>query len=125
MKRIIIIDDEIDLFPLIKIKFKKEINKKEIKINFFDSALEALSFYKENPEVEFELIISEVTMPDYSGLTLFDDIKNINADQKFYICGAENDIVEARWVLGEKVNGYITKPLDFSYLAELFLGRIF
>ncbi|MFZ8932823.1 MAG: response regulator, partial [Bacteriovoracaceae bacterium] len=85
MKRIIIIDDEIDLFPLIKIKFKKEINKKEIKINFFDSALEALSFYKENPEVEFELIISEVTMPDYSGLTLFDDIKNINADQKFYI----------------------------------------
>jgi len=125
MKRIIIIDDEIDLFPLIKIKFKKEISKEEIKINFFDSALDALSFYKENPEINIELIISEITMPDYSGLTLFEDIKNINPDQKFYFCGAENEITEAKWILGDRVSGFITKPIDFSYLVELFLGRVF
>ena len=125
MKRIIIIDDETDLFPVIKIKFKKEINKEELKINFFDRALDALAFIKENPEIKIDLILSEITMPDYSGLTLFEEIKTINPDQQIYLCSAENEIVEAKWVLGDRPDGFITKPIDFGYLSEIFLGRLF
>ena len=118
MIRILIIDDETDLFPLFKIKFKKEISKEEVRFNFFSSPVQALEFLKDNSDVDIDFIFTDINFPDYSGLNFYEEAKKINEDFPIHFISSENEIIGAKWALGENAASYFTKPINFEELRS-------
>lgn len=122
MRKILLVDDETDMFPLFNIKFKKEIRKGEVKFTFFSSSIDALNFIKGAGPEDFELVISDISMPDMDGLELLREIKLNDIKQKVYIIsGLKNEALVDR-ARGLGAAGFLDKPLDFNELKELILS---
>lgn len=118
MLRIIIIDDETDLFPLFKIKFKREIKTEKVRFNFFNSGLTALEFLRDNPELKIDHIFTDINFPDYSGLSFYEEVKKLKNDYSIHFISSENEIIGAKWALGECATNFFTKPIDFNILRK-------
>ncbi|EQC49134.1 response regulator receiver domain protein [Bacteriovorax sp. BSW11_IV] len=122
MRNILLVDDETDMFPLFNIKFKKEIKKGEVKFIFFSSSIDALNFIKGASPEDFELVISDISMPDMDGLELLREIKLNDLKQKVYIIsGLKNEALVDR-ARGLGAAGFLDKPIDFNELKELILS---
>lgn len=122
MKNVIIVDDETDMFPLFNIKFKKEIKGHLVKFFYFSSARDALSLLKGSESGEFNLVISDIIMPEMTGLELLEEIKSQNDKQKVYIIsghGSKENIDEA---LDLGADGFLEKPINFPHLKKVVLG---
>ena len=85
------------------------------KVDFAINGQDGLEKYKTD---NYNLVLTDITMPKMNGLKLTEEIKKINPTQKVLIISAHTDkefLSEAK-KLG--VNGFITKPLD---MEKLFL----
>lgn len=122
MRNIILVDDEADMFPLFNIKFKKEIKNQLVKFLFFSSSLDALNYIKEASPDDFELVISDINMPEMDGLELLREIKLNDIKQKVYIIsGLKNkNLIDKAKNLGAE--GFLDKPIDFNELKDLILS---
>lgn len=119
MLRIIFIDDETDLFPLFKIKFKREIKNEKLRFNFFNSGLEALEFLKDNSGLKIDFIFTDINFPDYSGLTFYEEAKKLNKDYPIHFISSENEIIGAKWAIGESTTtSFFNKPINFDELRK-------
>ena len=66
--KILVVDDEIDLEPLIRQKFRRQIRDGVYHFVFALNGLEALAKLIEFPEIG--IILSDINMPEMDGLTL-------------------------------------------------------
>lgn len=104
MKNIAIVDDEVEILEMLK-KFLSR--REDFTIETFSnpkSALPSLSSGK------FDLIISDIMMPQMDGVELLKEIKRANPSQKVIMMTAystENRIIECDSV---GADDYITKP---------------
>ena len=80
-------------------------------------SVEALEEFKVNPG-KFDLIITDMTMPNITGLQLAGMIKSIRNDIPVILCSGFSDQIndEKRKALG--IRGYIMKPVTMKELAE-------
>lgn len=120
MIKVIVIDDETDIIPLFKIKFKREIAKDEIKFTFFTSAEDTLSYLKQNDRENFHFILSDINMPGKSGLDLLKDIKTKNEGQKVFMLSADSQHQYQDEAEELGADGFLQKPVNFHKLKELF-----
>ena len=82
------------------------------------NGLEGLEAYKLQ---EFDIVITDLSMPKMKGLDMLERIKSINKDQLTLITTAHSEsqyLVDAFKV---KVDGYIIKPFDFVQLNRELL----
>jgi CheY-like chemotaxis protein len=70
---IMIVDDEMEITNLIK----RMLENFGYKVEVFESGIEGLKEFKHNPE-KFDLLISDLTMPQMTGLDLADQIHKVN-----------------------------------------------
>jgi len=98
-------EDDNAVVEFAKILFKKI----EIKnVTFVSNGVEALKFYKEN---KYDLVVTDMIMPEMDGFELIKNIKDINPDQIFVMITAlENreDLIKA---IELRVNYFIGKPI--------------
>jgi CheY-like chemotaxis protein len=73
--KIIVVDYEVDLEPLIRQKFRKQIKDGFYDFVFAHHGLEALTKLIEQPEIG--LILSDINMPEMDGLTLLTRLKEL------------------------------------------------
>ena len=73
--KIMVVDDEVDLEPLIRQKFRRQIRNEEYDFVFAHNGLEALSKLIEYPNIG--LILSDINMPEMDGLTLLLKLKEL------------------------------------------------
>jgi two-component system response regulator PilR (NtrC family) len=109
---ILIVDDDSSLRNMLSIILKKE----GFQIQTAENGSNALNFLKKN---KTDLIISDIKMPDISGIELLKKIKTINKDLPFILITAfssTNDAIEAM-KLG--ADDYITKPFNIDELKLL------
>ena len=117
--RLIIIDDETDLFPLFKIKFKQEIKDNKIKLDFFTSGEEAIKFLESNPGEVFKVVLSDLNLPTMGGLDILKKLKSFNIEQKIFLVSAQNDELTVDNALKEGADGFFGKPVDFARLKKI------
>lgn len=117
--KVLVVDDEIDIQPLFRQRFRKEIKSGEI---IFDFALsgEAAVQYLHQDGSEVILILSDVNMPGMSGLELLSHIREEHGGTPPFVMmitayGNEENYQESMR-LG--ANDFLTKPLDFNLLKE-------
>lgn len=113
--KIMVVDDEVDLEPLIRQKFRRQIRNEEYDFVFAHNGLEALSKLIEHPDIG--VILSDINMPEMDGLTLLLKLKELkNPSLKTVVVSAYGDMDNIRTAMNRGAFDFLTKPINFEDL---------
>ena len=88
------------------------------KIVTADDGVEGLKYYKKE---HFDIVITDLSMPNMNGIEMLEEIKKINFDQIFLITSAHSESEYMMKAIKIGIDGYILKPFDYEQLNnELF-----
>ena len=119
MTKILVVDDEKDIQPLFRQRFRREIRKGEIEFVFAysgEEALERIEDYKH----EAVLILSDINMPGMSGLELLERIKQKMKEPPpiVMMITAYGDAENYKRAMDLGADDFLTKPVDFATLKD-------
>ncbi|MBL7138017.1 MAG: SpoIIE family protein phosphatase [Bacteroidales bacterium] len=113
--KILVVDDEVDLEPLVRQRFRRQIRDGVYDFLFAHHGLEALSKLIEHPEIG--IILSDINMPEMDGLTLLLKLKELkNPSLKTVIVSAYGDMENIRTAMNRGAFDFLTKPINFEDL---------
>lgn len=113
--KIMVVDDEVDLEPLIRQKFRRQIRDGVYNFVFAHNGLEALAKLIEQPEIR--VILSDINMPEMDGLTLLTKLKELKSPWlKTVIVSAYGDMENIRTAMNRGAFDFLTKPISFDDL---------
>lgn len=113
--RILVVDDEVDLEPLVRQRFRRQIREGIYDFLFAHNGLEALAKLIEHPEIG--IILSDINMPEMDGLTLLLKLKELkNPSLKTVIVSAYGDMENIRTAMNRGAFDFLTKPINFEDL---------
>lgn len=113
--KILVVDDEIDLEPLVRQRFRRQIREGIYDFVFAFNGLEALAKLLEFPEIG--IILSDINMPEMDGLTLLTKLKELkNPGLKTVIVSAYGDMDNIRTAMNRGAFDFVTKPVNFEDL---------
>lgn len=86
------------------------------RVQAFTSSTEALARFRKNPG-DFDLVITDLTMPSMTGIDLAGAILKIRPDMPIILCTglAEQEVHDRAEAMG--VRGFLSKPLSVRDLA--------
>ncbi|MDP9169597.1 MAG: response regulator, partial [Acidobacteriota bacterium] len=112
--KILVVDDEPDLEPLILQRFRRQIKAGEMQFIFARDGVEAIQKLNSDPEVE--LVLSDINMPVMDGLTLLAKLNEMPRLLKTVMVSAYNDLLNLRVAMNRGAYDFVTKPIDFEDL---------
>ena len=113
--KILVVDDESDMEPMIRQKFRRHIREKIFDFEFAFNGIEALEKIIQFPEIG--IVLSDINMPEMDGLTLLSKIKELrNPGLKTVIVSAYGDMDNIRTAMNRGAFDFITKPVNFEDL---------
>ena len=113
--KILVVDDETDMEPMIRQKFRRHIREKAYDFEFAFNGLEALKKIIEFPEIG--IVLSDINMPEMDGLTLLSKLKELKKPGlKTVIISAYGDMDNIRTAMNRGAFDFITKPVNFEDL---------
>ena len=115
MVNILIVDDEIDMEPMIRQRFRRAIQAGKMNLHFARDGVQALQIMDENPEIA--LVITDINMPRMDGLTLLERLsERVNQTTKTIIVSAYGDLSNIRAGMNRGAFDFVTKPIAFDDL---------
>jgi signal transduction histidine kinase/ligand-binding sensor domain-containing protein/CheY-like chemotaxis protein len=111
---ILLVDDEAELTEAAK----KILEKLGYFVVGKSSSKEALSLFKKAP-FQFDIIISDLTMPHMTGIQLAREIKRIRTDIPIVLLSGYNLDMTAEQINAFGVTEFISKPINRSQLARI------
>lgn len=112
--KILVVDDEPDLEPLLRQKFRKQIRQKQLQFVFAHNGVEALAKLHDEPDVD--VVLTDIYMPGMDGLTLLTKLKELNPVIKAVVISAYGDMENIRTAMNRGAFDFLTKPIDFQDL---------
>ena len=114
--KILSVDDEMDLELLLTQYFRRKIKKGEYDFRFAHNGLEALTMLLK--EKDFDIILSDINMPEMDGLTLLTKINEMqNPALKCIMVSAYGDMGNIRQAMNNGAFDFATKPIDLDDLS--------
>ncbi len=123
---ILVVDDEPDVETLFRQQFRRELRSGRFVMEFAQSAPAALQCIADAHAASLILILSDINMPDMSGLELLPKARAARPDVPVIMITAYGDAETKRKALESGAEALFTKPIDFSLLRdeiELRVGR--
>ena len=112
--RILVVDDEPDLEPLILQRMRRKIRSGSYSFEFARNGVEALEVLNEHDDID--MVVSDINMPQMDGLTLLEQIPKVDPDIRSIIISAYGDMKNIRTAMNRGAFDFVTKPLDFEDL---------
>ena len=112
--KILVVDDEPDLEPLILQRFRPQVRAGEMVFVFAHNGEEALRIIESDPEIE--VVLSDINMPVMDGLTLLARLNEMPRVLKTVVVSAYNDMLNLRVAMNRGAYDFVTKPIDFEDL---------
>jgi DNA-binding NtrC family response regulator len=103
-ERILIVDDEIDMLELLELIITDRTDYEVVTTN---NPLEVTELLKQQP---FDLLITDLRMPDVDGIELIERVKQVDDQLPFIIITAYGTIESAVEAMRKGAFDYITKP---------------
>ncbi len=103
-ERILIVDDEIDMLELLELIIT---DRTEYEVVTTNTPLEVPELLKKEP---FDLLITDLRMPDIDGIELIEMVKQVDDQLPFIIITAYGTIESAVEAMRKGAFDYITKP---------------
>ena len=116
--RLLVVDDEIDVQFLFQQKFRKEIKSGEIQIHYAFNGHSALKHLESLENRNGHLILTDINMPEMTGIELLKEIKSRYPILKVIMITAYEDEHNFKLAKEHGADEYFTKPLEFSTLKE-------
>ena len=88
------------------------------KVTTTGKPLQALAMIKDN-DIHFDLVISDQTMPEITGLELLQRVKKIQPELPFILCTGFSEQLNEETALAMGAKKYIMKPVNFKQLAGM------
>ena len=112
--RILVVDDEPDLEPLVLQRMRRSIRSGQYQFVFAQNGVEALE--KLGQDTEIDMVLSDINMPQMDGLALLERIPDVAPDTRSVIISAYGDMKNIRAAMNRGAFDFVTKPLDFDDL---------
>ena len=112
--KILVVDDEPDLEPLMLQRMRRDIRSGKYRFVFAQNGIEALE--KLNEDDEIDMVLSDINMPQMDGLTLLQQIPEVDPNIRSVIISAYGDMQNIRTAMNRGAFDFVTKPLDFDDL---------
>ncbi|MBW4630856.1 MAG: AAA-like domain-containing protein [Iphinoe sp. HA4291-MV1] len=112
--KILVVDDEPDLEPLLCQAFRKKIRQKQFELIFAQNGLEALEKLQAEPDID--IVLTDIYMPEMDGLTLLTKLNDLYPIIKSVIISAYGDIENIRTAMNRGAFDFLTKPINFQDL---------
>ncbi len=110
--KILVVDDEPDLEPLMLQRMRREIRSGKYSFVFAQNGLEALQRLGEHEDIE--LVLSDINMPQMDGLTLLEQVSSAFPNIRCVIISAYGDMKNIRTAMNRGAFDFVTKPLNFE-----------
>ncbi|MCY4463436.1 MAG: SpoIIE family protein phosphatase [Albidovulum sp.] len=114
LHRILVVDDEPDVEPLVLQRMRREIRRGEYEFLFAGNGVEALDKLGEDREID--IVLSDINMPEMDGLTLLQQIPAVDPNIRSVIVSAYGDMKNIRAAMNRGAFDFVTKPIDFNDL---------
>ena len=112
--KILVVDDEPDLEPLVLQRMRRHIRSGQYIFTFAQNGIEALECLREDEEIL--IVLSDINMPKMDGLTLLENIPSVNPNVRSVIISAYGDMKNIRTAMNRGAFDFVTKPVDFDDL---------
>ncbi len=112
--KILVVDDEPDLERLVRQRMRRHIRSGRYAFEFAGNGIEALEKLAEIEDID--IVLSDINMPKMDGLTLLQQIPEVNADIRSVIVSAYGDMENIRTAMNRGAFDFVTKPIDFADL---------
>lgn len=117
--KILVVDDEPDLEPLILQRFRRQIRAGEMAFAFAHDGEEAIAQLEADPSIE--VVLSDINMPVMDGLTLLTKLNEMPRLLKTVMVSAYTDMLNLRVAMNRGAYDFVTKPIDFEDLEATIL----
>ena len=114
--KILVVDDEPDLEPLILQRMRRAVRSGRYSFVFARNGLEALQKLREQDDID--MVLSDINMPQMDGLTLLEQIPKVDPNIRSVIISAYGDMKNIRTAMNRGAFDFVTKPLDFKDLRH-------
>ena len=112
--RILVVDDEPDLEPLMLQRMRRDIRAGRYKFVFAHNGVEALEKLRQDDDID--MVLSDINMPQMDGLTLLEHIPKVDPNIRSVIISAYGDMKNIRTAMNRGAFDFVTKPVDFEDL---------
>ena len=112
--RILVVDDEPDLEPLVLQRMRRAIRSGRYQFVFAQNGVEALETLNQDDEID--MVLSDINMPQMDGLALLSHIPDVAPDIHAVIISAYGDMKNIRSAMNLGAFDFVTKPVDFEDL---------
>ena len=112
--KILVIDDEPLLEYVILQLFRHQISTQELEFEFAINGVQALE--KLQIDGSFDLVLTDINMPEMDGLTLLENLPAIDPTLKAVVVSAYGDMPNIRTAMNRGAFDFLTKPIDFDDL---------
>ena len=112
--KILVVDDEPDLEPLILQRMRRNIRAGRYAFVFAHNGVEALEVLRRDSDID--MVVSDINMPQMDGLTLLEQIPKVDPNIRSVIVSAYGDMRNIRTAMNRGAFDFVTKPLDFEDL---------
>ncbi len=114
---ILFVDDEEALVDMAKLILGRLGYTVQISTN----PVEALALFEADPTL-FDLVISDMTMPQMSGIKLSEKIKEIQNDIPIIICTGHSSLIDEERAKDIGISAFAMKPITMSEIEKLIRG---
>ena len=112
--KILFVDDEPDLVPLIRQKFRSQVRAGTVALVFAADGVEALEHLREDHDIE--VIVTDINMPRMDGLTLLGELGELGRRTRAVVVTAYGDMENIRTAMNKGAFDFLTKPIDMDDL---------
>ncbi len=110
-ERILVVDDE----EMIAVMLHEMLEALGYRVSHRTSSVEALNLFKAKPD-SFDLVITDMTMPNMNGLKLTSKIKEIRPDIPVFICTGFSEQLTDREMGALGITMTVMKPVSLEHL---------
>ncbi len=112
-EHILVVDDEDAVLNMLD----RSLSRMGCRVTCQNSSVKALELFKSNPK-HFNLVITDLIMPDLTGDKLITGIKKIRPEIPVILCSGFNEIILNQKAPGTKPDKILMKPVTKNDLAE-------
>lgn len=122
LDRLLVVDDNPDILQVLKLGL---IKKSNLVVDAFTNPQEALQSFSSNPKA-YRLMLSDIKMPQLSGIALARKIKEINSNVKVVLMTAfdVSDYEFSKVFPSARIDGFLQKPIGISDLTNKVLSLL-
>ncbi len=113
-ENILLVDDEQSIVKF----FKALLENLGYQVSAMTDSRQALEVFEAHPE-NFDLIITDMTMPHLTGVSLAEKALNVKPDIPVIICSGFNDQIEEVKAKNLGIRVYLTKPVSSEKIARV------